>query len=386
MLRGHTAGETGRAAQRITHRTRDFVAHRFKLAFFTVELLRPDRRTTFGIQQRRQHTQSAVDFAQRAMQQISGAQLLPCAAEIDIVLITILADAAPTHHRDPGRTDQRGRNFVAQASRQLPLQRVTTDTHEREHRNRCRTRRFAARPGNTLGECVCATRHCGDGDDQRNGPAHWLVAPSEPNASIRDAVLQRRKHFTGGLWTTVRIFLEALRDQPRDRRRYVRSPERHRRRLCAHVRRNQLMLGQIVKRRMAGEHLICDASKRIDVRAVIRGRITDRLLRCDIGRRPDSGTGLRECRCGAVALRSTDGLRDAKVCHDCGVTGQHHVIRLHVAMHHTMLVRVRQRARHIAQNAHTLRNRKRFDCVKSFAQRRPFLERHDEIEHPVGVP
>ena len=64
-------------------------------------------------------------------------------------------------------------------------------------------------------------------------------------------------------------------------------------------------------------------------------------------------------RVGAGRARRADRLRDAEVGDDGGAARQQHVVRLDVAVHDAVLVRVRERARDVAQDADDLRNRQR---------------------------
>ena len=64
--------------------------------------------------------------------------------------------------------------------------------------------------------------------------------------------------------------------------------------------------------------------------------------------------------CVSVALRTSrargaDGFRDPEVGDDRRAAREQHVVGLDVAMHDAALVRVRQRLRHVAQDADRLR-------------------------------
>ena len=88
---------------------------------------------------------------------------------------------------------------------------------------------------------------------------------------------------------------------------------------------------------------------------MIGGRIPRRLLRRHVRRRPDRRADLRH-RDGLTRThlrpRRADGLRNAEVRDDGRLTGEQHVVGLDVAVHDAALVRIHQRARHVAQDAY----------------------------------
>ena len=68
-----------------------------------------------------------------------------------------------------------------------------------------------------------------------------------------------------------------------------------------------------VERRLAREHLVGEAPERVDVRPVIRARITGGLFRRHVRRRADAYPRLRE-RCeSAVSTRRSERLRDPEI-------------------------------------------------------------------------
>ena len=120
---------------------------------------------------------------------------------------------------------------------------------------------------------------------------------------------------------------------------------------------------------------------------MIGGRITRRLLRRHVRRRPDRRADLRH-RGGLIRThlrpRRADGLRNAKVRDDGRFTGEQHVVGLDVAVHDAALVRIHQRARDVAQNAHRFVLRKR-PARQSAAQRLAFDKRHRIVRRPVDL-
>ncbi len=82
--------------------------------------------------------------------------------------------------------------------------------------------------------------------------------------------------------------------------------------------------------------------------------------------------------------RGRDGLGDAEVRDHRGVPGEQHVVRLDVAVHDAVLVRVRERARDVAQDAHRLGDRQR-PAAQPRAQALALDERHRVVGQPVEV-
>ena len=95
-------------------------------------------------------------------------------------------------------------------------------------------------------------------------------------------------------------------------------------------------------------------------------RVTGGLLRRHVGRCADRRAGLGQ----RVALRSVratrDGLRDAEVRHRGAAAREQHVVGLDVAVHDAVAVRIRERARDVAQDADRL------------------VERHRAAQHPMA--
>ncbi len=79
------------------------------------------------------------------------------------------------------------------------------------------------------------------------------------------------------------------------------------------------------------------------------------------------------------------GLGDTEVGHQCVMLGEQHVVRLDVAVDHTVLVGIGQGVNDITQDADGLRNRQFTFVSQLFSQRLPFLVGHDVVQEPVSM-
>ena len=94
------------------------------------------------------------------------------------------------------------------------------------------------------------------------------------------------------------------------------------------------------ERRLAGEHLIENGCQRVDVRPCIYVARAEGLLGAHVCRRAHC-----HARFGQLVVTPRQRSRDAEVGHQCtAVLGEEDILRLDVAVHHTMLVGVFQRA------------------------------------------
>ena len=126
--------------------------------------------------------------------------------------------------------------------------------------------------------------------------------------------------------------------------------------------------------------------KGVHVRSVVgRGIAAGGLLGRHVGGRPHRGAELRQRRARRCVRRCRDGLRDSEVCDDGGVSREEHVVGLDVAMHDATLVRVRKRARDVAQNAHRLGDRQR-PAAKARAKALAFDVWHGIVRKPLEIP
>jgi hypothetical protein len=103
--------------------------------------------------------------------------------------------------------------------------------------------------------------------------------------------------------------------------------------------------------------------------------------RGDVSRVPRAPIAL-----GAVAAAGGRGdrLRHPEVGDHREAAGEHHVVRLDVAVHDPLRVRVGERRRHLAQDPHGHRHRQLAAAGEPRPQRLPLDERHRVERQPVG--
>ena len=144
--------------------------------------------------------------------------------------------------------------------------------------------------------------------------------------------------------------------------------------------RHDLLRRRAQKRRRAGQHLVRDASQRVDVGAAVELRAGG-LLGAHVDRRADDETGARHPVVGGGA----DGARHAEVGHD-GVTGlDQHVRRLDVAVDDVELVRVGERVRDLARDHERVVHRQPGLAPEPVAQGLALDVGHDVVEEAVGL-
>ena len=142
---------------------------------------------------------------------------------------------------------------------------------------------------------------------------------------------QRGLELGGRLEAIRRVLLQAAEDDGFERRRD--RPDARRRGdglVDVQVERRDRRVGD--ERGPSGEHLVQDAPQRVDVRARV-ARLAARLLGRQAWRAADDEAAPRD---GLRARRPRDTEVDDLY---PVVAGEHHVARLHVAMHHAALVR-----------------------------------------------
>ena len=111
--------------------------------------------------------------------------------------------------------------------------------------------------------------------------------------------------------------------------------------------------GRAGKRGFAGEHLVRDRTKRIQIRVKIHPFLAHRLLGAHVLRRAERQSGLRHAR----AARVLHGEGDAKIGEQRVPALQQDVLRLDVAMHDTQAVRIAERVGHFTGDPQRLVDR-----------------------------
>ena len=135
------------------------------------------------------------------------------------------------------------------------------------------------------------------------------------------------------------------------------------------------------ERGLAGDGLVEDASQAVHVGAAIHIPLARRLLRTHVRRRADAHPGLGELRVVAA-----ERARDAEVGDQRRtVRRQQDVLRLHVAVHHAMAVRVVERAGGLGPDPHRVLERELALPVQSASERLALDERHREPEMAAGL-
>ncbi len=220
----------------------------------------------------------------------------------------------------------------------------------------------------------CPAATAAPGARRRRSPRH---GPRRRHPRRRD--IERLDRRPGRRRPRRRILRQALQHQRRQRRR---DPV-ERRRCLRQVRRHQQLRRPPGERHPPGEHLVRHQPRGVQVDAMIRRRIGQRLLRRHVGGGAERDAHRREPR-APLARRRVERLGDAEVGHHGAPAAQQDVLGLDVAMDHAPVVRVGQRFEQVAPEPHCLRRRER-PLLEPVAQRCPFDERHRVPERPVAV-
>jgi hypothetical protein len=146
---------------------------------------------------------------------------------------------------------------------------------------------------------------------------------------------------------------KAGRNQRGERGRAIGAKREEVGRRLVHVRREQLGRRNSLEGEPTRDQLKSQDAESVDVGAVIGVRVAQRLFRRHVGWRPDrhSGLGKRGALRVAVGARGADGLRDPEVGDGGAAAGKQDVVGLDVTVDDAVAMRVRQRARNVAQDA-----------------------------------
>ena len=132
------------------------------------------------------------------------------------------------------------------------------------------------------------------------------------------------------------------------------------------------------ERRLAGEQFVQHAAEAVNVAASIH-HVARRLLRTHVRRRADRHAGLREHR----VVHGAQRFADAEVGHHGVAVVEHDVLGLHIAVHHTLPVRVVERVRHLAREPQRLVDWKLAFPIESVAKRKSLDVRHDIVHQAI---
>ena len=136
--------------------------------------------------------------------------------------------------------------------------------------------------------------------------------------------------------------------------------------------------------RVAGEQLVSEAPKRINVRPVVGARIAGSLLGRHIGRRADPRARHSQRGGGpGVIARRVHRLGDPEIGDDRRAPRQEDVFRLDVAVRDARVVRIGQRPGDVAQNADRFADRQRAVLGDPLTQRQSVDERHRIVRELV---
>ena len=301
------------------------------------------------------------------------------------VRIAVRRDAVWRDHRERGHLpqlgDQRFREAVGEVAEGVALAIVG----EVEHREAPRigpARCHACRPQRPDHDVSPRGRH---GDDERHHPP-----PPEPRT--RHTALERRAAHRARRWgRRVQRLCEQrgrgvavgrhLRQRPQDRRFHgVGDGGAHdgrRGHQVERVARDDGLRRRPGEGRLAHEHLVHDARQAVLVAAAVYVGTARRLLGAHVGRRPDDRAGLSQV---LPCPGRRHGARDAEVGDHRAAGREHDVLRLDVAVHDAVAVRVGERARHLGGDPQRVFEGELLFPRQPVAQRLALDERHDVVQ------
>jgi hypothetical protein len=162
------------------------------------------------------------------------------------------------------------------------------------------------------------------------------------------------------------------------------------------VRGDERLRGRPAERRRAGEELVRHHAERVQVGAVVRRGVGQRLLGGHVAGRADHRigggrvvgrrAGRRAPQRRPAERRARHGAGDPEVGDHRAALAEEHVLRLHVAVHDAARVSVRERVGHLAQHAHRLAERQGAAAREALAQRAALHVGRDVVEAPRRHP
>ena len=260
---------------------------------------------------------------------------------------------------------------------------------EREHDHAVGIGRRIAGRDRTRGERD--TRDCGGhGRDPRAGAAaeerlrRYGCARRDPRAATDPGEVRRverlgERHRRGepiGGDLRERA-LDGVLECVRDRR----THDLQRRRALTQMARDERLCGPAGEGRFAREHLVADATERVDVGTRIDDGAAAGLLRAHVRRCPQREADLGDR--GPVG--TTRRPRDPEVSDHRPPAAQQDVLRLDVAVDHARLMRVRECRGHVAHDRQRVGKRQLHLALEPVPQRLARHERHDEVEQVAAA-
>lgn len=192
----------------------------------------------------------------------------------------------------------------------------------------------------------------------------------------------------GRLWPLRRILGQQAVDEGGERRRNVGPALGQRRGGLGDMRGDELLGCADRKRVRPGEQLVGDDAERVQVGPVVRGRVAERLLGRHVrgGAHRDAQRRERASVRRPAALRGrVERLGDAEIRDEGVPLGKEDVLRLQVAVHHALAVRVRERVGELAHEPERVAHRERAALAEERPQRLARDKGHRVVRQPVDV-
>ena len=218
------------------------------------------------------------------------------------------------------------------------------------------------------GRCAARRARCPPRQGRERRPVVRVLECRGEGGRVAEAVDRRLRE--GDLDGIVDVLRHGLADHPDRRGRLLQVPRDH----GLHVRP--------VEGRLSGQHLVRDAGERVDVAASVELALAGGLLGAHVVRRADRGARLRQ---PLPDLRA-DRVRDPEVGDERLAPREQDVLRLDVAVHDAVLVRVRERVRDLPGEPQGLVDGERLLAPEQRAQRVPLHVRHHAVDVAGRLP